>query len=767
MMNEFASSQTRGCSDPGRAVTGARRGGFLFLLVSLLVALAAVGCSGGEDPREDTHVTSGNADEDANGGDEGPGEDVNVVIMFPKHDAPLGTDNGGHYFAGQLALDEGCLRAEVPEDPNTPASSWLLIWPSAFTLDTEDGALRIVDENGRIAARVGDHIRLSRATVSYQEAQDQGLIQGLSEECAGPYVLVGDEVTAFDPNNEPTELRLSDPDLIFPRQTTTIGSVRELLTAAGFGELALNGHCLGLKDGETIIWPAGFTPHVDQGVVQVRNGAGRTIAKVGDRIASGGGFSSSGYGDCPGGRFGIHSIKVLPDVEVYFPKQDGTLGIDQEMEHFVGKLVVERRCLMVDAAIRVKDRVIMPGGRYLLIWPDTFSLSMNDKDAGIVDATGRVVASVGDEIQFSAVSVSYQEAMDHSGLREITPACSGPYWVVGDDIAAGLLSNDQQGPHSEHSAMQPTAPPSSDVEDDDRSRDFPPAPVWGPDAVYSEKDLEKAIQRVHYAIYCSQWTMDATTSADGGMILSLVAIGGPANGEVMSIEGFQSTAEHALLSGANEGISVMVEEWDGPVSTPESREKACDDYVHSRTQEELQEADLRFYARQEGLSYEEVLRRSGWHDGFSREVVGRIDREYPGTYVQHAYGTADGNKRSARIGFYGEIDEGIQTILDNYSRANEVEIEVSTNLGFRRREMEEAVPLVYDFLMDSEGVAGGSGHSDWDRVSMVIELEPGVPESKADELEDQAQQLVYDTVGDDTGIIVDVVIGTPPRVIPE
>ena len=283
---------------------------------------------------------------------------------------------------------------------------------------------------------MGDHIRLSRATVSYQEAQDQGLIQGLSEECAGPNFLVGDEVTAFDPNNEPTELRLSDPDVFFPRKTTTIAIVRELLTAAGIGELALNGHCLGLKDGDTIIWPAGFTPHVDQGVVQIRNGAGRTIAKVGDRIAGGGGFSSSGYGDCPGGTFGIHSIKVLPDVEVYFPKQDGTLGTDQGMEHFIGKLVVERRCLKVADAVRVRDRVIMPGGRYLLIWPDSFTLSMDDEDAGIVDATGRVVARVGDEIQFSAVSVSYQEAMDHSGLREITPACSGPYWVVGDDFAA-------------------------------------------------------------------------------------------------------------------------------------------------------------------------------------------------------------------------------------------------------------------------------------------------------------------------------------------
>ena len=64
---------------------------------------------------------------------------------------------------------------------------------------------------------------------------------------------------------------------------------------------------------------------------------------------------------------------------------------------------------MVDAAVRVRDRVIMPGGRYLLIWPDTFTLSMDDEFVGIVDATGRVVARVGDEIQFSAVSISYQE----------------------------------------------------------------------------------------------------------------------------------------------------------------------------------------------------------------------------------------------------------------------------------------------------------------------------------------------------------------------
>ncbi len=108
------------------------------------------------------------------------------------------------------------------------------------------------------------------------------------------------------------------------------------------------------------------------------------------------------------------------------------------MERFTGKLIVERRCLVVEEVVRVRDRVIMPGGRYLLIWPEDFTLSPEGEAAGVVDSTGRVVARVGDEIEFSANSISYQVAMDHTGLRDISPACSGGYWVVGEDfVAAG------------------------------------------------------------------------------------------------------------------------------------------------------------------------------------------------------------------------------------------------------------------------------------------------------------------------------------------
>ena len=57
---------------------------------------------------------------------------------------------------------------------------------------------------------------------------------------------------------------------------------------------------------------------------------------------------------------------------------------------------------------------------------------------GIVDGTGTVVARVGDEVEFDAFNLTYEEAKEHGGLAEITPACSGPYWAVGETFAAVL-----------------------------------------------------------------------------------------------------------------------------------------------------------------------------------------------------------------------------------------------------------------------------------------------------------------------------------------
>ena len=368
---------------------------------------------------------------------------MSSVTTFPRHDAPLGTDRGGEYFAAQLVLKEGCLRAEVSSkyDPNDPGS-WLLIWPSGFAFETEAETVQVVNELGRVVAHVGGHIRLSRATATFQQATEQGLIEGLSDDCAGPYFLVGDEVTAFDLVSEATELRLSDPDVVFFRERTVIARHHTLMLAAGLGELILDGPCLRLKDSSpreywpTIIWPAGFTPHVNDGVVEIRNGAGRVVAQVGDQIAGGGGYFDRTSGDCSGPVWRANKMKTLPDVEVYFPKQDGTLAPEDGMELFSGRLILWEKCLQVaDDVIRVRDRVYA-GISPLIIWPHDFHLRTEDGVVEIVDGTGSVVARVGDEVEFDAFILTYEEAKDHGGLAEITPACSGPYWAVEETFAA-------------------------------------------------------------------------------------------------------------------------------------------------------------------------------------------------------------------------------------------------------------------------------------------------------------------------------------------
>ena len=405
-------------------------------LIVLLLLAAAMACSNDSDDNLETPATGLEESTPQATESKAPTGGQASSMVFPQHDAPLGTDRGGEYFAGRLVLSNGCLRAEVPSnDATEPRPSWLLIWPGAFTLESESGSVRIVDGLGGIAAHVGDHVRLSRAAVTYQQAIDQGLVEGLSEDCAEPYFLVGDEVTAFDPKKEATELRLSDPDVLFLREKTVIASSRGLKQALGIGELVLDGQCLRLGGFTTIIWPAGFTPHVHRGVVHVRNGAGRVIATVGDEIAAGGGYRSLDSGACSGEVFNANQIKVLPDVEVYFPKQDGTLAADQETERFAGELVVDGKCLKVDSPLRVRDRAYMPISP-LLIWPSAFSLSVEDGDVGIVDATGRVVARIGDEVQFSAFDLSYQQAIEHGGLEELSPAYSAPYWAVGEEFTA-------------------------------------------------------------------------------------------------------------------------------------------------------------------------------------------------------------------------------------------------------------------------------------------------------------------------------------------
>ena len=311
-------------------------------------------------------------------------------MAFPRHRAPLGTDRGEQYTAGKLVLEDGCLRIEVPAGGGSPRVSWLIIWPSSFAVGEESGVVRVIDPMGRVAARVGDHIRISRAATTRQQVEDREFTVEGTRHCAQPSIWVGDEVTVFDPENEATELRLPDPDVVLIRQKTVMMTGRTSPTAAGTGELVLGGPCLRLKSEysiSTIIWPAGFTPHVQDGVVQVRNGAGQVMAQVGDEITGGGAYYERGHRECPGEVFRVYEIKVQPDVDVHFPRQDEFLGARPKPVRLTGDLVMSGKCLKVENAVRVGTGSHSPGAM-LPIWPGDFELRIEDGAAAIVDSAG-------------------------------------------------------------------------------------------------------------------------------------------------------------------------------------------------------------------------------------------------------------------------------------------------------------------------------------------------------------------------------------------
>ena len=416
-MKRIASDSISDASGWLLSETRRRRVGLLLLSAVLLVTIFA-GCGGGRVPTEPTI-------------NPGPTATQTPPPFFPKHDFPPGTDYGGHYFAGKLILEEGCLLVEVPYNPNdAPWSTRLVVWPSSFSLEEDSGTVRVLDGQGRMVAQVGDHLRLSWAEVKYDEDIRQELSNILPEQCPEGHILAGGDITAFNPRKEATEFRLSDPEVLFIRQKTVMSAEMIFLTASGYGDLVLEGPCLRIRNDQhpgtvsNVVWPPGFSPHVEDGVVEVRNGAGQVITKVGDEIVGGGGYRKSKHKECPGEAFHIHSIRVLPDVPVYFPKwYEGIKKGQVEFSH-KGELALDGKCLGVKTDGPDVFEIA------LLFWPEAYELNVEDGVVEVLDKAGRALARVGDVVQVNAFRVAYDQARKYTGLNEIRTVCGGPYWVV-------------------------------------------------------------------------------------------------------------------------------------------------------------------------------------------------------------------------------------------------------------------------------------------------------------------------------------------------
>ena len=95
--------------------------------------------------------------------------------------------------SGKLVLDdEGCLRIE--EHPGHTET--VPIWPANFELDTSGDEVSVLDEEGRVAATVGEKVYMGGGGVPKDRVTlaDERMLRALYKRCPGEYWIVGSEV---------------------------------------------------------------------------------------------------------------------------------------------------------------------------------------------------------------------------------------------------------------------------------------------------------------------------------------------------------------------------------------------------------------------------------------------------------------------------------------------------------------------------------------------------------------------------------------------
>ena len=263
------------------------------------------------------------------------------TVKLLTHTEPLATDEHGNgIIFGTVMVRDGCLRLDA-SNYNARDYTMLLVWPGGYSLGMDAGGLHVKDAAGELVVRPGDDARFTgsfpgekyrdtfyridrgdwprwmvvereQKKAEWRQVVEQPWQERLGTECSGPFLLIGDDATAVGP--EEAASHVVPGPVYFPVNGHVRGG--SVMAALLEGDLALDGECLRV-DEALIIWPPGFKPHVEGGQVEVRNGGGKTIARVGDRLGVGGGYYPGvpPFRDnpvCLGPFYLAGNVKVLP-----------------------------------------------------------------------------------------------------------------------------------------------------------------------------------------------------------------------------------------------------------------------------------------------------------------------------------------------------------------------------------------------------------------------------------------------------------------------
>lgn len=247
------------------------------------------------------------------------------------------------------------------------------------------------------------------------------------------------------------------PGVAFPRQAPLVTSVME---AELMGDLALADGCLRVRsiygdDSLLPIWPPEFTLQAENDQIQVLDGDGRVVARVGEEVYMGGGrVSSPAMPDCVrqqlpaecSGPYWMVGMGVRPnlrrDSELFALEVISTTQrsffllhkrpvLDEwaEADSLLAGLLVlyeGQRCPRVVSESGLTD--------YLPLWPATYAARFENDQIEIVDGSGQRVARIGEEVILDggAIAGGWDSEQYRQLYYELPGDCHGPYWIVGD-----------------------------------------------------------------------------------------------------------------------------------------------------------------------------------------------------------------------------------------------------------------------------------------------------------------------------------------------
>ncbi|MEE8419088.1 MAG: hypothetical protein V3S02_03140, partial [Dehalococcoidales bacterium] len=223
----------------------------LFALSAVMLILGILSC-GGVTPAQEINPP--------------PGINPDPSVNFPQQEPGRGFMEAQLF--GELVLDDnGSLRV----------GGALIIWRPGYFVNNNDGLIEVWDENGEVVVRVGEEVYMGGGYGAGDKTFYQGggtrLNLNFSSDLFSLEVITAGDHKYYILTKRPPL------DELAVQKTTVTG---KLVTSYDNGNLV---KCPHMTPDYTPIWPSDYQARVENGVLEIVDGAGQVVVRDGEEVS--------------------------------------------------------------------------------------------------------------------------------------------------------------------------------------------------------------------------------------------------------------------------------------------------------------------------------------------------------------------------------------------------------------------------------------------------------------------------------------------------